>query len=304
MQLAHLLKRRLAPVGFVLAIAAPTAAQSFTTIDFPDAGATVPLDINASGDIVGRYTRALDATEHGFVRSQQGALTSIDYPGSNFTVAAGINARGDIVGQFRLPTDAMRARRGFVLSAGQFTEINPPGSLFTNVLGIGPSGDIVGRYCTILPCTSESVYVHGFLYAEGTYTTIDVPGALGTNAWKITPQAEILGGYTDGGGEKHLFLLTQDGFATLEVPGVSIGVDNGAVNTHGEIVGFYCDSEPCIGRSTDTHGFLLSKGEFTSVDVPGSTLTVILSINARGDIVGFYGDTSGRIHGFLLSGWK
>ncbi len=301
MQIAQILTRRLVPVCFVLATASPATAQSFTTIDFPDSTATVALDINASGDIVGRYTTP-DGLEHGFLRTEQGELISIDYPGSNFTVAAGINARGDIVGQFRLLTDAMRVRRGFVLSAGQFTEINPPGSVFTNVLGIGPNGDVVGRYCTILPCTSESLYVHGFLYAEGEFTTIDVPGALGTNAWKITPQGKILGGYTDSGGERHLFLLTQDGFTTIDVPGVSIASDNGGINTHGEIVGFYCDSEPC--RTAITHGFLLGTGELTSIDVPGAIFTVSFSINTRGDIAGFYADTSGRNHGFVLSGLK
>jgi uncharacterized membrane protein len=295
---------RLVPVALMLALTAPAAAQTFTTIDVPDATITIPLDINGSGDIVGRYTSVLDGREHGFLLSKHGVFFPIDYPGSDFTVAAGINARGDIVGQFRLPTDPMRARRGFVLSAGQFTEINPPGSLFTNVLGIGPGGEAVGRYCTILPCTPESVFVHGFLYAEGDYTTIDVLGAFGTNAWKVTPQGKILGGYSDGSAEHHMFLLTRNGFTTVDVPGASIGVDNGAVNTHGEIVGFYCDSEPCTTRSADSHGFLLRVGDFTSIDVPDAAFTVAFSINNRGDIVGFYGAEDGSIHGFVLSGLK
>ena len=49
------------------------------------------------------------------------------------------------------------------------------------------------------------------------------------------------------------------------------------------------------------HGFLLSKGTFTTIDVPGSPFgTYALGINPRGDIVGYYGDSSNNYHGFLL----
>lgn len=39
---------------------------------------------------------------------------------------------------------------------------------------------------------------------------------------------------------------------------------------------------------------------FTKIDVPRATLTRVSCINARGDIVGFYGDVDGVTHGFLL----
>jgi uncharacterized membrane protein len=56
-------------------------------------------------------------------------------------------------------------------------------------------------------------------------------------------------------------------------------------------VGFY-------DVSGTQHGFLLDKGTFTAIDVPGATRTSALGINARGQIVGFY-DVSGTEHGFL-----
>jgi hypothetical protein len=49
-----------------------------------------------------------------------------------------------------------------------------------------------------------------------------------------------------------------------------------------------------------THGFLLSGGQFTTIDIPGATLTDAEKINPRGDIVGFY-VSAGLTHGFLLS---
>ena len=42
---------------------------------------------------------------------------------------------------------------------------------------------------------------------------------------------------------------------------------------------------------------------FTTIDVPGATLTVVMGINDAGDMVGYYADSaSGSTHGFLLSG--
>src|SRR5262249_40640364 len=51
-------------------------------------------------------------------------------------------------------------------------------------------------------------------------------------------------------------------------------------------------------------GFLLSRGTFTTIDFPGTTITQLLGINSRGDIVGrscpFLPCGRGA-HGFLLS---
>src|SRR5438093_1446338 len=41
---------------------------------------------------------------------------------------------------------------------------------------------------------------------------------------------------------------------------------------------------------------------FTTIDVPGATLTNAIGINARGQIVGAYADAGGAFHGFLLDG--
>jgi hypothetical protein len=39
---------------------------------------------------------------------------------------------------------------------------------------------------------------------------------------------------------------------------------------------------------------------FTTIDVPGATRTTALGINDREQIVGWYADASGEIHGYLL----
>ena len=48
------------------------------------------------------------------------------------------------------------------------------------------------------------------------------------------------------------------------------------------------------------HGFLLRKGVFTAIDVPGASFTSARAINARGDIAGRMKDADGVDHAFLL----
>jgi hypothetical protein len=52
-------------------------------------------------------------------------------------------------------------------------------------------------------------------------------------------------------------------FMKVDVPSAADTQPQG-INPQGDIVGFYID------RSGDTHGFLLSEGRFTTIDVPGA----------------------------------
>ena len=72
--------------------------EPLTTIDFPGAVHTLALDINESGDIVGRYIDN-DKKTHAFLLSK-GVFTTIDFPGAILTTANGINSRGDIVDRY------------------------------------------------------------------------------------------------------------------------------------------------------------------------------------------------------------
>ena len=292
----------LQPLGLLLALSVSAAAQTVSTIDVPDSTATIALDINDAGTIVGRYASAIDGQTHGFLRTIRGGIETIDVPGAVFTVAAGINNDGAIVGQYRLATDSPPIRRGFLLTRGQFINIEPPGSIFTNVLGISRTGVIVGRFCTTVPCTPESASVHGFVLTGRKFTTFDVPGAHGTNAWKVSPQGYLLGGDTDADGSPQLFMTAHDGVKTIDLPpGLALALDNGGLNPEGDIVASYCDQSPCLSGATNAHGLLLTGGVVSSVDVPGARFTGLFSINARRAMVGLYGDANGRVHGVLLT---
>src|SRR5262249_49526852 len=135
--------------------------------------------------------------------------------------------------------------------------------------------------------------------------TIDFPGASATQALGINPRGDIVGQYEDGEGVTHAFLLGGGQFTSFDFPGATRTTAFG-INPRGDIVGLYRSSgtTSCDGivPGCVCHGYLLSRGEFRSIDIPGATQTHANGINPRGDIVGLYTDAGGVQHGFLQSG--
>jgi uncharacterized membrane protein len=294
-------------LSLVLGVSARALAQdpTFTRIEPPDGNGTITFlfDVNDRGDMVGAYNAAPDGHRYGFQRSRGGQFARIDFPGSVRTHADGINRRGDIVGWYARVVGEFH---GFLLRRGEFTRIDVPGAMGTKAIGINGRGEIVGFYCLVTPpaCGKDQKNARGFLFSEGQLTTIDVPGALATEAYKINARGQILGSYVGSEGRSHLFLLSEGEFTTIDVPGAfETGVDgtNAGLNSRGDIVGDYCDAEPCGNLSRGTvHGFLL-KDELTNIDAPGAVATSAYGINARGDIVGVAQIDAVHIVGFLWS---
>jgi len=75
------------------------------------------------------------------------------------------------------------------------------------------------------------------------------------------------------------------------VPG-SIDTAANANSTH-EVVGDFDDADG------NTHGFVLNLGQYTVIDVPGASVTIINGINANGEFVGTYVVDGGFPHAFL-----
>src|SRR5437660_1659589 len=78
-------------------------------------------------------------------------------------------------------------------------------------------------------------------------------------------------------------------FVKIDFPNATETVANG-INARGDIVGRYLDADGVF------HGYLLSKGVFSTIDFPGAALTAAFALNARGDIGGRFMDTSGTDH--------
>ncbi len=269
--------------GFVCAN--PCTSSTITPFNVPGAPTTMGnrgtsgISINDNGVIVGNWTD-VNALFHGFVRTATGTITIFDAPnagtGSHVdqgTFPIAVNTAGEITGFYK---DATSLNHGFVCSAPctPATAITPfdvsgaiaNSGLFgggTIPLSINTAGVIVGSYAD-----ANRVY-HGFVRAAtGTITTFDAPGA-----------------------------------STITGSGLIRGTAAISVNTAGDITGFYVDASGVF------HGFVrAANGTITTFDAPGAiagTVTPLLlggtipvSINASGDIAGFYLDTNGMFHGF------
>ncbi len=198
-------------------------------------------------------------------------------------------------------------------SVGNFTTIDVPGA-GTGVLqgtfpiSINAAGDVTGFYGD-----ANSVF-HGFVRAaDGTMTyPIDAPGAgtgsfYGTFPVSINAVGDITGMCIDANNALQGFRRTADGTITpIEVPGAGTGNNQGtlpfSINRAGVITGIYKDN------SALRHGFVCAaNGTITTFDVTGAGTTGSvqgqgtqpLSINAAGDIAGFYVAANGGFHGFL-----
>jgi probable HAF family extracellular repeat protein len=135
-----------------------------------------------------------------------------------------------------------------------------------------------------------------------TYTLPSFPGTLSTVANGLNPAAttskiEIVGG-ADGyaGFLTHVSgtKIVTETYEALNYPHAATPSD---INDSGQVVGSYQDS------SGVTHGFEVSGGKFTTLDVPfaGATYTITYAINNSDEIVGTWGD-NGVATGFTLIG--
>jgi probable HAF family extracellular repeat protein len=219
-----------------------------------------------------------------------GQVTIIEHPGSTNTRPVGINAHGVISGDYDSAADGLRYT--FVLEAGEFRPAPVPGPWFATLAKINASGDLVGIHQP--PGTTN---LRGYLARNGEIFDINVPDARGTTPSGINDRGDIVGSYRDQAGATHAFLYSQGEYTSFDVP-ASWGNQTAAldINAQGEIVGRY-QTGPTVRM------FLLSRGEFTPIDVPDAVSTGAMQngagINARGEIVGQFVDSLGRVHGFV-----
>src|SRR5262249_4518181 len=110
-----------------LATNGAAAAPAYATIDYTGGVFNIATDINARGQIVGRYTDPAGIT-HGFLLSG-GRFFDVTPPGAVWARAIGINRDGDIVGDYS-QTDPKGDKdiHSYLLHRGTFVSIDFPGA--------------------------------------------------------------------------------------------------------------------------------------------------------------------------------
>jgi len=135
------------------------------------------------------------------------------------------------------------------------------------------------------------------------FKAVKVPGATMAEPGGINNAGVSVGLYLDTSGVGHGYILNGKKLTTLDDPKGKAGTTAGSnLNPNGtvSVVGSYTSST--TGNSV---GFLYKGGKYKDIPGPsGSLATYGSAINDSGAIVGYYVDSSGAVHGFLLKGKK
>jgi hypothetical protein len=262
------------------------------------------LGINSQNVIAGYFGSGADAQHpnKGYQLSlpyQQANYANENFPGSAQTQVVGIDNKGNTAGFW---VSGNGTNHGFVEWNGVFASFNDPktphmaGSV-NQLLGINDKGIAVGFY------NDAAGNSHAYQVNQATmvFTAIKIPGDVSTVATGINDNGDIAGFGTDAAGTTTSWLLHAGHLTTYQFPG---GSDTQAfgVNDHDEIAGSYLDGAGVM------HGFTLKAplgptshwqaiDDTSSTAMPGTTL--VNGVNDAGDLVGFYGDTSGNTDGML-----
>lgn len=177
------------------------------------------------------------------------------------------------------------------------TVISPGDPAFTQLLGINNSSTIAGYFGD-----GAVVPNNGFtLTLPNSYTPENFPAAAQTQVIGINNTGWNDGFYVDSGGTTHGFTFSSGSFATMDAPGTAFNQLLG-INDGGTAVG-YSSLDPA--GMTSQLAYMESGGTFTYLNglLPvGTQNNQAVGINNSGTVAGFFQDSTGVFHGFLLSG--
>jgi uncharacterized membrane protein len=186
----------------------------------------------------------------------------------------------------------------FADTAYSFQTITNPGDpAFTQLLGINNSSMIAGYYGdgTIVPN-------NGFtLVLPNSFTGENFPGSAQTQVVGINNQhsGDTVGFYVDGSGNTHGFTDVNGTFSTVDAPGTAFNQLLG-VNDAGTAAGYSSTDSTGV---TGQQAFTENGTSFTYLTLPAGTQnSQATDINNAGGVTGFYVDSGGVTHGFLLDG--
>jgi len=144
--------------------------------------------------------------------------------------------------------------------------------------------------------------VWGFVRVNALWSLLQDPNE-GTGDYTVTQILGIndselaVGFYLNASGTKVPFELNvpNESFVDLHPPGVTGDAVAGGINGKGDIAGW-------ATTSAGVKGFFLQAGTYYPFYYPGGLATYATGINWSDQVVGYYVDSAGMSHGFLLIG--
>ncbi len=178
-----------------------------------------------------------------------------------------------------------------------FKNINAPGASETDTNAINNLGVIAGDY------VDKNGIQHGMILNGKKLTSVDRKNCTANHTlsaisfYGINNKNTVVGWCQDSvTGVNDAFSYSKGKFVTISPPGATSTQAQG-INDKGQFVGTYLDS------SGMEHGFLLSGGQYTTLDVPnGYTNSDAWAINNKGLITIFAVNSGGSYDSFLFNG--
>ncbi len=289
----------IASILSVVALSSLTAqAQKITTFDVPGGIDTSPLAVSTTGEVTGFFGDPATGKTRGFLRYADGKILTFDVAGMN-TIPSAINSAGQIAGYYCAtpiaPCNSFLRERDGTISV---TDI--PGAFDVEATAIDARGQIAGHW--IDGSNRHLAFLWG---TDGNITIFDI-----NDASVVEPNAMNAKGQTVGFWNANVsdrgrgFLREEDGSITYIDAPAALPTDTTpyAINSKGEITGTYsliCPFPNPGNCSNSPHGWLReAKGNFVTFDVPNSLFTVAVSLDAEGDVIGYYENASMQIVGF------
>ena len=251
--------------------ATQAATYSYTDIIYPGALTTAVTALNASGVVAGTYYSSDFSTLHGMIYDH-GVYTTIDPPGSLGTTPTGIADDGTIVGYY----DVSRYRAdAFVYHNGVYTTFGR-NDYNTEFTAVSPSGVAYGTQIM-----HGAMSLQLFSYSNGKVAARPEPwsagGIFGTNnAGAAVGRYVQSSPYHPGG------LVVNNGSINALKGKEAANVTFLAVNDSGVAVG------DRLATSISFQGVIASKGSSQTVNYPGAADTILVGIDAAGDMAGLY----------------
>jgi hypothetical protein len=174
-----------------------------------------------------------------------------------------------------------------------FTTVIFPGDTFTQLLGINDFDLIAGYH--------GATVNKGFVFTPPNHFTAEnFPGSAQTQVVAINNFFKTAGFYITTGGVTHGFLRTSGGtFSTVDFPGTGFNQLLG-LNVLAQAVGYFADPP---GFTLD-HPYIFDQNGavFLQIVIPLATKGAqATGINDQEEVCGFYIDSGGVTHGFLLN---
>ena len=210
-------------------------------------------------------------------------FTSFQYPGASGTIFTGVDDTNRMTGYATVGGNPLGI---FVTAAGSLATINPPGSVSSMPKAINRIGGIVG---TAYDGTNYSMFQDNGL-GFGPITDLlfnqDVTG--------INASFNFVGNFTSPSLEPAIYVVLQGVYNYL-YPTRCIYTHDPAINDSNMVVG------NCVTERNTSLVFTWKNGRFTYYTPPSNMLYVqATGINKAGVVVGWYNDSSGLDHGFVL----